>query len=971
MGANLQKLQNLLLLPLREFLIVAATGLIFLIAPPHATAFHHDVSITPQEKLQEVVDHLTPHIPESRLIQNATNKIQTASDRIFWRDPAHLSPLAGRYGNRVLSPLARSVASLTRLLQEGKVSNVMRGVAQQAINDLLVASRVLAVIMIEETEHRVPFYDTSEQFNLLLDKAWTQLVAGDAGQATDRFYRAATTYRAAFRYAKHAYNLSEQPSIDHEMEGMPNAILNGSFETGSCVSPFTTVGVGAANIASWQVIKGNVDYICGYWSAADVSRSIDMNGNGPGRIRQSFVTIPGRSYQVLFNMAGNPDSGPAIKRMSVSAASTSMSFSFNSTGNSRTAMGWLEKSFTFAATSATTTLTFMSLTDGFYGPALDHVRIIDTISPTIISTIPLNGISNAATGTVITATFSKAMDSSTLTASTFRVSGGVSGTVSYSTTTVTLTPSSNLLYNTTYTVVVIGGVAGVRDIFGNVMATDYTWDFTTLPPLDVALTVIKAGGGSGAVTSLPSGITCGLDCTEAYLHGTVVTLTAVPSSSSFFSGWSGACTGLTACMITMDAARTVIATFSRWQPAQLVETDDTGNAYYPQIAMDGSGVAITVWQQFDGMRYNIWGSRHSSEGWGTAQLIETNNAGDAFSPQIAMDNVGNAITVWSQNDGISKNIWVNRFSAGAWETAQLIETDPGFASDPQIAMDDSGNAIAVWYQHDGTRYNIWMNRFSSASGTWGTAQLIETDQAGDALYPQITMNGVGDAVAVWFHDDGTRFNIWANRFSSASGTWGAAQLIETDNAGGAFFPEIMMNSSGIAIAIWFQDDGVRYNIWANWFSDGAWGVAQLIEADNTSNASYPKIAIDGDGNAVAVWLQPDDTSYNIWANRFSSASGTWGTAQLIETNTGDGFYPQIVMDETGVAIAVWEQFNGTHYSIWSNRMAMGVWGTAQMIESNPGGAANPKIAIDRTGYAMAVWRQYDGIHDNIWAGQFQ
>jgi len=47
-----------------------------------------------------------------------------------------------------------------------------------------------------------------------------------------------------------------------------------------------------------------------------------------------------------------------------------------------------------------------------------------------------------------------------------------------------------------------------------------------------------------------------------------------------------------------------------------------------------------------------------------------------------------------------------------WGTAELIETDnAGNARDPQIAYDLSGNAIAVWHQADGTRVSIYANRF--------------------------------------------------------------------------------------------------------------------------------------------------------------------------------------------------------------------------------------------------------------------
>ena len=77
-----------------------------------------------------------------------------------------------------------------------------------------------------------------------------------------------------------------------------------------------------------------------------------------------------------------------------------------------------------------------------------------------------------------------------------------------------------------------------------------------------ALDVTLAGTGSGAVTSSPTGIDCGSDCSETYDHGTTVTLTATPATGVRFGGWSGACTGTAlTCDVSMDAAKSVTATF--------------------------------------------------------------------------------------------------------------------------------------------------------------------------------------------------------------------------------------------------------------------------------------------------------------------------------------------------------------------------------------------------------------------------
>jgi len=76
------------------------------------------------------------------------------------------------------------------------------------------------------------------------------------------------------------------------------------------------------------------------------------------------------------------------------------------------------------------------------------------------------------------------------------------------------------------------------------------------------LTVTKSGTGSGTVAAI--GLSCsGSTCTGSYNQGTPVTLSASALSGSTFVGWSGGgCSGIGACTVTMDAAKTVTATFT-------------------------------------------------------------------------------------------------------------------------------------------------------------------------------------------------------------------------------------------------------------------------------------------------------------------------------------------------------------------------------------------------------------------------
>jgi parallel beta-helix repeat protein len=103
----------------------------------------------------------------------------------------------------------------------------------------------------------------------------------------------------------------------------------------------------------------------------------------------------------------------------------------------------------------------------------------DTTPPTVTTVSPEDSAPDVAIDTVVTATFSEAMDSSTITTDSFTLAGSaVSGTVTYDsdTYTATFTPDANLEYNHEYTATLS---TAITDKAGNPLAEEYSWRFTT------------------------------------------------------------------------------------------------------------------------------------------------------------------------------------------------------------------------------------------------------------------------------------------------------------------------------------------------------------------------------------------------------------------------------------------------------------------------------------------------------------
>jgi hypothetical protein len=129
-----------------------------------------------------------------------------------------------------------------------------------------------------------------------------------------------------------------------------------------------------------------------------------------------------------------------------------------------------------------------------------------TTPPTVTNEAPPNASTLICPNTaVITATFSKAMNPATLNLTTFKLAGpggtSVSGAVTYvaATDVATFTPAGPLSASTAYTATI---TTGAQDAFGNGLAANFVWTFTTSPVCP------NPGGAGGGAAAVPLGAAC-------------------------------------------------------------------------------------------------------------------------------------------------------------------------------------------------------------------------------------------------------------------------------------------------------------------------------------------------------------------------------------------------------------------------------------------------------------------------------
>lgn len=118
--------------------------------------------------------------------------------------------------------------------------------------------------------------------------------------------------------------------------------------------------------------------------------------------------------------------------------------------------------------------------------------ILDTIPPSVNSTVPLNNAAGVAINSSLSANFSEPMDPSTINGTTFTLNQGatpVSGSVTYSGVTAVFKPAANLGSNLLYTATIS---SGAKDLAGNAVVAPRVWRFTTAAVVDnTAPTVVS------------------------------------------------------------------------------------------------------------------------------------------------------------------------------------------------------------------------------------------------------------------------------------------------------------------------------------------------------------------------------------------------------------------------------------------------------------------------------------------------
>jgi hypothetical protein len=283
--------------------------------------------------------------------------------------------------------------------------------------------------------------------------------------------------------------------------------------------------------------------------------------------------------------------------------------------------------------------------------------------------------------------------------------------------------------------------------------------------------------------------------------------------------------------------------------------------------------------------------------------------------------------------------------------AETLQPDADdYGTYPELAVNAKGAAAVAWIED--SNLELRASIFDVASGHWGPQTPVSAAGAMVPDMPHVAVDPAGNAIVIWHQGGNPSRSIWANRYDASSGAFAGPVALQSDQSGFSEYVRVAVDPDGNAIAVWlhYGDDQLsrihssRYDVAAN-----TWSEPQPIDLDITQGSSDADVVVDRDGNAIAAWVELDDVNswQNVYAARFDRATATWSEPERIDTDdTGGDNHPRLSADAAGDVFVTWHQVDDPERAVvqaWANRYDVYCkrWGDA--VQLDDGQAPNRDI----------------------------
>ncbi len=291
--------------------------------------------------------------------------------------------------------------------------------------------------------------------------------------------------------------------------------------------------------------------------------------------------------------------------------------------------------------------------------------------------------------------------------------------------------------------------------------------------------------------------------------------------------------------------------------------------------------------------------------------FQIQQTGYAFPADLGMAANGDFVVVWNKD---FEHMYLRRFdSAGMPKADEEIADSGPDDTRPAVGVAGDGKFIVSWvaYVDAQSERDIRSRRFDAAGTAGGPAFLVNTYTPEDQSRVTVAADADGDFVVAWDNSPLAEPGIFARRFTSSGVPQGGVFQVNTYTTAPVTYPRVAMDADGDFVLAWQRlEAGSGLDVLARRFNSA--GVAQALEFQVntfTLNAqAYPAVAMDDAGDFVLAWTSYGQASLSsdVFARRFSAAGVALGIEFQANPYTG-GYQraPAVSLDSDGDFVVVW------------------------------------------------------------------
>lgn len=321
------------------------------------------------------------------------------------------------------------------------------------------------------------------------------------------------------------------------------------------------------------------------------------------------------------------------------------------------------------------------------------------------------------------------------------------------------------------------------------------------------------------------------------------------------------------------------------------------------VAIDAHGDYVVVWE-VGSATPEVRGQRFTSHGapTGTQFVVD---ASIATYPEISSNPSGDTVVVWVHTAPEGAYIYARQYGADG-SVGSVIQVDPSssmFVSNPDVSMADDGSFVVVWVEDNAM---VKGRRFDPNGTATGDAFQVNT-LSNDVWIPAVSVSPLGEFVVAWSQ----QYRIVARKYDSAGSPVTGDFFLDSGNGKEKRGePRVAMLPNGGFAAVWSDSYiyGTAVGGYLSIFDQQANPLVSEVQFNSSYNVRTPDIAADRQGRFVITWVYQQDAVIAENRLRYYDSGGVALTGVTSLSGTINPAYNSpiaVALDADGDMMAVW------------------------------------------------------------------